>query len=142
VDESEWNNQEEEIVISPVQEEYDRVVEELLADTYAEVKESLRIEPSIVKSLTSSDSFVREQSEQFICVVCKDFPIPDFEMVRGKIDVDSIRLCQCEFCNGLSCFSCWKKLSLKKDPICPKCKFRIELPKDIHLDMMRESKIE
>jgi len=41
---------------------------------------------------------------------------------------ESVKICQCGFCNGLSCFKCWKSLASQKDPICPKCSFRIDIP--------------
>jgi hypothetical protein len=95
----------------------------------------------MVLNLTSSDPYIKEQAEQFICVVCKKFPVPDFVLGKEGIKKESVRICQCNFCSGLACWSCWKKNGIKKDPICPKCRFRVEVPQDLYLDKDADTKV-
>jgi|TARA_B110001450_G_C17492346_1_gene428873 hypothetical protein len=55
--------------------------------------------------------------------------------VLGKEGVkkESVKLGQCKHCSGISCYSCIKEIAGKKDPVCPKCRFRMEeIPTDLH----------
>ena len=68
----------------------------------------------------------------FLCVVCKNFPIPKFSLGAHGVNRNSIKLSMCDSCNGLACFNCWSDLicSKEKEPRCPKCDYKIELPDD------------
>jgi hypothetical protein len=96
----------------------------------------------MVVNLTSEDPYIRDQAEQFICVSCKKFPIPDFHLGKDGVKKDSVRIGQCNHCSGLACWGCWKKNCCKKDPICPKCRFRVDVPPDLHQDPEKETKVE
>jgi hypothetical protein len=96
----------------------------------------------MVVDLSSEDPSKVEQAQTFICTVCKKFPIPDFQLGKDGLKKESIRICQCSHCSGLSCWLCWKKICCKKDPVCPKCRFRVDIPQNLHLDEEKETKVE
>jgi hypothetical protein len=95
----------------------------------------------MVVNLKSEDPYIKEQAESFICVVCKRFPVADFVLGKDGIKKESVMICQCNFCSGLACWNCWKKNGIKKDPICPKCRFRVEVPQDLYLEKDAETKV-
>jgi hypothetical protein len=94
---------------------------------------TLKIDLDQVKNIVEGDEDAKEQAESFICVSCKRFPVPDFVLGKDGVKKESVKLCQCKHCSGLACYNCWKSITSKKDPICPKCRFRVdEIPQDLY----------
>tara|TARA_B110000285_G_C14983883_1_gene542823 strand:+ start:93 stop:545 length:453 start_codon:yes stop_codon:yes gene_type:complete len=59
--------------------------------------------------------------------------VPDFVLGKEGVKKESVKLGQCKHCSGISCYSCIKEIAGKKDPVCPKCRFRMEeIPIDLH----------
>ena len=104
--------------------------------------EKIKITPDMVVNLKSEDPYVKEQAEQMICTVCKNFPVPDFKLGKDGVKKETVKIAQCNHCSGLACWTCWKGNCSKKDPICPRCRFRVEeIPKDLYLDPARMEKV-
>ena len=103
----------------------------------------IKITPDMVVNLRSDDPYVKEQAEQMICTVCKNFPVPDFSLGKDGVKRESVRIAQCSHCSGLACWNCWKGNCTKKNPTCPRCRFRVdEIPEDLHLDPAKEEKVQ
>ena len=84
------------IVIEPEKKLFNSTINKLQSEIHQRMKGTFVIEPSCVKSLTSTDDSLKEQGEQFICVVCKNFPVPQYEVDGNGILPDTVRLCQCD----------------------------------------------
>lgn len=60
-------------------------------------------------------------SEQFLCMICGNLVIPGFTLGADGIKKSSIKIPQCQTCNGLACYGCWR-VHMRKDTVsCPNC---------------------
>ena len=91
----------------------------------------MKITHDMITNLNSSDPEKKKQTRMFLCVVCKNFPIPKFSLGAKGVNRSSIKLSMCDSCNGLACYNCWSDLiGNEKKPCCPKCTNPIDLPDD------------
>lgn len=58
--------------------------------------------------------------------------IPKFSLGAEGVKRSSVKLPQCEKCDGLACYTCWKNHLQKDDAVCPGCKEPIEKRKEIN----------
>jgi hypothetical protein len=54
--------------------------------------ENIVIELNSVKNLKSEDEFVKETAEKFICIVCKKYPVPDFNLNITNVKKESVKI--------------------------------------------------
>ena len=84
----------------------------------------LKIDKSMMVNQEGADTMI---SEQFMCLICKDMVIPKFSIGANGVNRGSIKLPQCESCDGLACYNCWKDhVQNKKNFNCPGCQAPIE----------------
>ena len=70
-------------------------------------------------NLRSKDVLV---AEQFLCLICDNMVIPKFSLGKDGIKKESIKIPQCETCDGLACYNCWKEHTTKQENAkCPSC---------------------
>jgi len=48
-------------------------------------------------------------AEEFLCIYCKKFIVPDFILGKEGIKRESVKIPQCPNCHEESCYNCYKK---------------------------------
>lgn len=133
IKEDQWPHPREEKVIEVVDAQLEDILNTIQAKLQVEQMKILKINLDQVKNLVEGDEDQVEQAEAFVCVNCKRFPVPDFVLGKGGVKKESVKLGQCKHCSGISCYSCIREIAGKKDPVCPKCRFRMdEIPIDLY----------
>lgn len=74
-------------------------------------------------NLKGSDAMI---AEQFLCIICDNMVIPKFKLGTEDVKKSSILIPQCEACDGLACYSCWRDHVRKDNTSCPSCMAPIE----------------
>ena len=85
--------------------------------------DTLRIEKEMMLNLKGPDAMI---AEQFLCIICDNMVIPKFSLGKDGVKKSSVKIPQCETCDGLACYSCWRDHVKKGNNQCPKCKAPIE----------------
>ena len=95
---------------------YERIQEGLIE----EMVQRLKIEKGMMLDLEGPEEGT---SRAFLCMICDNMVIPKFCMSKEDgIDVSSLKLPQCQTCEGLACYACWKNYIQKdKHDTCPSC---------------------
>ena len=104
------------VTIEPLDEEAEQALIDLYGKFLPEAIKRTVIYTDQVKNLRSDDELLRTNAEQFQCIVCNNYPVPQFTLDKHGVKRESVKICQCDSCNGLSCFNCWKTVALKDDP--------------------------
>lgn len=65
-------------------------------------------------------------AEQFLCIHCDNMVIPKFSLDADGVKKSSVKIPQCEACDGLSCYSCHRDYVKAGGKDCPNCKAPIE----------------
>ena len=60
-------------------------------------------------------------AEEFLCIYCKKFIVPDFILGKDGIKRESVKIPQCPNCHEESCYICYKKELCQENSHCPKC---------------------
>ena len=128
--------------IEPLDDEVEELLIKLQGNFLTEWIKTSVIHTNQVKNLKSDDELLRMNAEQFQCIVCNNYPMPSFILGKDGVKKESVKICQCDSCNSLSCFNCWKKVALKDDPKCPLCKFKIDIPDDFYKKYPKKEKEE
>ena len=59
--------------------------------------------------------------EQFMCVVCDNLSVPVYTIGKDGVKPESVRVPECENCERMACYVCWRKHILEGDRKCPNC---------------------
>ena len=60
-------------------------------------------------------------AEQFLCIICANMDIPKFTLGTDGVKKSSVLIPQCESCDSLACYSCWRDHVKKDSTSCPNC---------------------
>ena len=99
----------------------------VLAPHHSQTLGTIVIERSSVADLAEGDRSAMI-AEQFLCVICSNFVVPNFEIGRDGIKESSVRLPECRSCERVACYLCWRDHLLSDDAMCPSCSDVVEVP--------------
>ena len=107
-------------------ESLDKILEEVSAPIHEKTLAKLVIKPSMVPELESGGT-ISLIAEQFICQICSNLIVANFDFGRFGVKLGSVRVPECRNCERMACYMCWYDHLTQTDAKCPTCNDVIEI---------------
>ena len=75
--------------------------------------------------------------EQYLCVFCDNFAVANYTLGRDGIKPETVRIPECQSCDRLACYVCWRRNLLHGDRKCPNCNDETKIS-DRELELLKK----
>lgn len=101
-----------------------------------EAFEKLKIARNECKEILEG-GVMEQVCEQYMCVICDNLSVANFTIGKDGVKPESVRVPECQSCERMACYVCWRKHILEGDRKCPNCHDVIQIS-DHELEILRQ----